>query len=446
MYVAKDDSEVKEMLRTIGAESVDDLLDQVPAALRRVDPLGLPAPLSEMEVVAHVKGLAASNEGAGGAIPFVGAGAYDHYVPAAVKHIVSRSEFLTAYTPYQPEVSQGTLQGAFEYQSMVCELTGMEVSNASLYDGASACAEAALMARAITGRPDVLVAGTVRPPYRRVLSTYLRYVGARVGAAPVADGRTAPDAWDELITPETAAVLVQSPNAFGVLEDVAPAVEAAHRAGALAIVACDLLALSLLKPPGELGADIAVGEGQPAGAALNYGGPYLGFMATERSHIRKMPGRIVAETTDAGGARGFVMTLQTREQHIRRERATSNICTNEGLLALAAAVHMGLMGPRGLRRAAEACVRNAWYAADRLSSVPGFKLKFPGPFFREFVLQTPVKPAELNGRLAGEGFVGGYDLGAWDRSLEGLWLVCVTEKRDRGQIDRFVEAVGRILA
>jgi glycine dehydrogenase subunit 1 len=444
MYVTKDDSEIREMLRAIGAKSVDDLLEQVPAELRRTGAPELPAPMSEMEVVEHVKGLAASNAGAAGAIPFVGGGAYDHYVPAAVRHIVSRSEFLTAYTPYQPEVSQGTLQGAFEYQSMVSELTGMEVSNASLYDGASACAEAALMARAITGRPDVVVAGTVRPPYRRVLSTYLRYVGARVEVAPIADGRPEAGAWEKLITPETAAVLVQSPNAFGIVEDVAPAVEAAHSAGALAVVVCDLLALSLLKPPGEYGADIAVGEGQPAGAALNFGGPYLGFMATKRSHIRKMPGRIVAETTDADGARGFVMTLQTREQHIRRERATSNICTNEGLLALAAAVHIGLMGPAGLRRAAEACVRNAWYAADRVGAVPGFKVRFPGPFFREFVLQTPVKPAELNARLAGEGFVGGHDLGAWDRSLDGLWLVCVTEKRDRGQIDRFAEAIGRI--
>lgn len=444
MYVTKDESEVSAMLRAIGVESIDDLLEQVPADLRRQEPLELPAPMSEMEVVEHVRGLAARNAGGRGAIPFVGGGAYDHYVPAAVRHLVSRSEFLTAYTPYQPEVSQGTLQGAFEYQSMVCELTGMEVSNASLYDGASACAEAALMARAITGRPDVVVAGTLRPPYARVLSTYLRYVGARVEAAPTADGVTEAGAWERAVTPETAAVLVQSPNMFGVIEDVAPAVEAAHRAGALAIVACDLLALSLLKPPGEYGADVAVGEGQPTGSALSFGGPYLGFMATKRSYIRKMPGRIIAETVDAEGKRGFVMTLQTREQHIRRERATSNICTNEGLLALAAAVHVGLMGPAGMRRAAEACVRNAWYAAERLRSVPGFKLKFPGPFFREFVLETPVKPAELNAALMGEGFVGGYDLGRWEPSLEGLWLVCVTEKRNAGQIDRFAEAVGRI--
>jgi glycine dehydrogenase subunit 1 len=400
--------------------------------------------MSEFELTSHMKHLADSNAGAKAAGPFVGGGAYDHYVPSAVKHIVSRAEFLTAYTPYQPEVSQGTLQGIFEYQSMICALTGMEVSNASLYDGASGTAEAVLMARAIKDRPDVVVGGTLWPQYRTVLDTYLKHTGAEIRQARVENGRVRPDQWKSLITPETAAVVVQSPNMFGLIEDVAPAVEAAKQAGALTVMVCDLLSLSLLRSPGEWDADIAVGEGQPAGSALSYGGPYLGFIATRRSFIRKMPGRIIAETVDAEDRRGFVMTLQTREQHIRRERATSNICTNQGLNALAAAIHMGLMGPRGLRRSAEACVRNAWYMASELCKIPGFKLRFEGPFFREFALETPIPPSDLNGMLAERGVLGGLDLGRWDEALEGLWLVCVTEKRRKADIDGLVAAVREI--
>jgi glycine dehydrogenase subunit 1 len=444
MYVTRSRREREEMLKAVGVGTVDELLEQVPADLLRDKSLDLPPPMSELELTSHMKDLAASNTGAVKTGPFVGGGAYDHYVPSAVKHIVSRAEFLTAYTPYQPEVSQGTLQGAYEYQSMVCALTGLEVSNASLYDGASGAAEAVLMARAITDRPDVVVGGTLLPPYRRVLSTYLKHAGAEIKEALAEGGRVRSDEWKNLVTPRTAAVVIQTPNMFGMVEDVAPAVEAAKRAGALTVLVCDLLSLALLRSPGEWGADIAVGEGQPAGSSLNYGGPYLGFIATRRSFIRKMPGRIIAETVDAEGRRGFVMTLQTREQHIRRERATSNICTNQGLNALAAAVHMGLLGPDGLRKAAEACVRNAWYAARELSSLPGFKLKFEGPFFREFVLETPVPPSDINRKLADRGMVGGLDLGRWDGSLDGLWLICVTEKRRKAEIDSFVSAVREI--
>jgi glycine dehydrogenase subunit 1 len=444
MYITRSRREREEMLKTVGVETVEELLEQVPADLLRDEPLDLPPPMSEFELTAHMKDLAASNTGAVKTGPFLGGGAYDHYVPSAVKHIVSRAEFLTAYTPYQPEVSQGTLQGAYEYQSMVCALTDLEVSNASLYDGASGTAEAVLMARAITDRPDVVVGGALSPPYRRVLSTYLKHAGAEIKEASMEGGRVRSDEWKNLITPHTAAVVIQSPNMFGLVEDVAPAVEAAKQAGALTVMVCDLLSLALLRSPGEWGADIAVGEGQPAGSSLNYGGPYLGFIATRRSFIRKMPGRIIAETVDAEGRRGFVMTLQTREQHIRRERATSNICTNQGLNALAAAIHVGLLGPEGLRTAAEACVRNAWYAARELSSIPGFKIKFDGHFFREFVLETPVPPSDLNSKLAERGMVGGLDLGSWEGSLEGLWLVCVTEKRRKAEIDSFVSAVREI--
>lgn len=444
MYVTKSKIELREMLRVAGAESIDELLEQVPGELMRAAPLELPASMTEMELVAHVSELASLNAGASAEGPFLGAGAYNHYVPSAVRHLVSRSEFLTAYTPYQPEVSQGTLQGVFEYQSMVCALTGMEVSNASLYDGASAVAEAALMARSITGRPDIVVAGTVRPSCRRVLSTYLKYVGAKIEEAPVVQGRADVEAWEKLVKPDTAAVILQSPNMLGIVEDMSPAIEAAHRAGALAIVVCDLVALSVLKTPGEYDADVAVGDGQPVASALNFGGPYLGFMAARKSYIRKMPGRIVAETTDPEGKRGFVMTLQTREQHIRRERATSNICTNQGLVAMAAAAHIALMGPSGLRRVAEACVKNAWYASKRLASLDGFSMTFEGPFFREFAIRTPIPPSELNSRLSEAGFTGGFDLGTWDESLKGLWLVCTTETQGKNEIDRFVEAVERV--
>ncbi len=444
MYVTRSKEELDRMLDVAGVKSIDELLDRVPSDLVRREPLDLPPAMSEMEMTSHVSGLASTNKGAFCAGPFAGGGAYDHYVPAAVGHLVSRSEFLTAYTPYQAEVSQGTLQAIFEYQSMVCALTGMEASNASLYDAASAVGEAALMARAITGRPDVVVAGTVHPSYRRVLATYLRYVGAGIRTAPPAAGRIDEASWGELVTPETAAVIVQSPNMLGIAEDAAPAVEAAHRAGALAIAVCDLLSLSLLKPPGEYDADIAVGDGQSTGSALNFGGPYVGFMAARGSYIRRMPGRIVAETADIEGRRGYVMTLQTREQHIRRERATSNICTNQGLVALAVAAHIALMGPGGLRRAAEACVRNAWYAADRLKALKGFSLEHPGPYFREFAVRTPLPPAELNAKLCERGVAGGLDLGVWDESLAGLWLVCATEKHGKGDIDRLVETVADV--
>ena len=441
MYITKSRAEREEMLKAIGVGRVEDLLREIPADLLRDEPLRMPPPMSELELSNHMKDLAAANRGASKAGPFLGGGAYDHYIPSAVRQIISRSEFMTAYTPYQPEVSQGTLQGAYEYQSMVCALTGMEISNASLYDGASASAEAVLMARAIADRPDVVLGGTIRPAYREVLNTYLKHSGARVEEASVEGGRVNPEDWKKLVTPRTAAVVIQSPNMFGVVEDVGPAVEAAKQAGALTVMVCDLLSLSVLRSPAEWGVDIAVGEGQPAGSPLSYGGPYLGFVATKRAFVRKMPGRIIAETADGDGRRGFVMTLQTREQHIRRERATSNICTNQGLNALAAAVHIGLLGPRGLRRAAEGCVRNAWYAAEELCKAPGFKKAFDEPFFREFVLQTPIIPAELNDKLAARGFLGGLDLGRWDASLEGHWLVCVTEKRRKAEIDEFVLAV-----
>jgi glycine dehydrogenase subunit 1 len=434
-----------EMLRQIGAGSIEELFADIPAAVRLKRPLVLPPALPDGELMAHLYELSDRNGHADRLICFLGGGAYDHHIPSVVWHLAGRAEFYTAYTPYQAEVMQGELQAAYEYQSMLCELTGMDVANASMYDGASALGEAAVMARDLTRRDEIVVSSAVHPYYRDVLRTYTRHLGVEVRTVAFQDGLTPAGYIRAAIGARTAGVIVQSPNVFGGIEDGAAIAEAAHDAGALlVVVVAEPISLGLLKPPGAYGADIVAGEGQPLGNHLNFGGPYLGVLATRDQFVRRMPGRLVGMASDHEGRRGFVLTLQTREQHIRREKATSNICTNEALNALAAAIYLAALGPSGLQRVAEVNARRAHYARQRLCAIPGFRPAFSAPTFNEFVLQTTVAPEELNRRLVQRGFLGGLALGRWYPELADNWLVCVTEARSRAQIDAFATAVAEV--
>ncbi|MGH8649213.1 MAG: aminomethyl-transferring glycine dehydrogenase subunit GcvPA, partial [Burkholderiales bacterium] len=371
----------REMLATIGAASIEDLLHRVPAKARLARPLAIGPAVAEMDLVRLMRGLAAKNAHADSHVCFLGAGAYDHYVPSPINHLISRGEFFTAYTPYQPEASQGTLRTIYEYQTMIAELTGMDVANASIYDGASSLAEAALMAHAVTGRDGIVISRGVNPLYRQVVASYAAGPRLRLKEVPLGDGATDLAQLKKAVSDKTAAVVLQYPNFFGFLEDVQAAAEIAHAAKALCVVAVDPVSLGLLAPPGALGADIVVGEGQGIGVSLAYGGPYLGFFATKTDLIRRMPGRLVGVTVDRDGKRGFVLTLQTREQHIRREKATSNICTNVALCALMTTIHLALIGKQGLRKVGELALAKAHYAAESLSKIPGVRLRFTAPFF-----------------------------------------------------------------
>jgi glycine dehydrogenase subunit 1 len=443
-YVPHSPEDVRRMLDVIGVQSVADLFSQIPREYLLDRPLDLPPPLSEWEAARLFSARAAANESL---VCFAGGGIYDHYVPAAVDAILRRSEFYTAYTPYQPEVSQGTLQVIYEFQSLICELTGLDVANASMYDGASATAEAMLMARSITrgARPAVAVAGSLHPHYRRVLETYNAGVGLElrtISCGP--DGRLEPEALRAAVRDDTAAVIVQSPNFFGVIEDWAAAADVAHAAGALLVAVFDPISLALLRSPGECGADIAVGEGQGLGNAMSFGGPALGLFACRQQFVRHMPGRIAGATVDQDGRRGFVLTLQTREQHIRREKATSNICTNQALNALAATLYLALVGRQGLRQVAEASLRGAHYAFERLTTLDGIAPLFPGgPFFKEFALRTERPARELIEAARRRGILAGIALDRF-RDVTGIpdgLLVAVTEKRSKEEIDRLVEAL-----
>ena len=441
-FIPNTPAQQQQMLQAIGVPDFDALFSDIPAGLRLKGLPDIPAAKSEMEVMAHLKKLARRNASTDTHVCFLGAGAYDHYIPSVVSHLISRQEFYTAYTPYQPEISQGTLQGIFEYQSMIAELTGMEVANASMYDGATAVAEAAAMACAAKRRSEVLVARAAHPHSRGVLGTYARFKNVKVTEYGTADGASDLDDLGRRLSDNTAAVLIQTPNFFGTVEDVAAAAELAHRHGALLIVATDPVALGILKAPGSLGADIVVGEGQGLGSPLNFGGPYLGFFAVKAALMRKMPGRIIGATVDRDGRRGFVLTLQTREQHIRREKATSNICSNEGLNAMAATVYLASLGREGLREVAAQCARKAHYARGRLIATGRFSPAFGSPFWSEFTvradgLQTDGAVSALNEKLRTEGFLGGYDLGRDYPEFAGCWLVAVTEKRTREEIDAF---------
>jgi glycine dehydrogenase subunit 1 len=440
-FIPNTDADRAAMLSAVGAGSVDELFKDVPRQ-HRYPSLELPPPLSELEALSELDRMAGRNESAHSAC-FLGAGAYRHFIPSVVEAIVSRSEFATAYTPYQPEISQGTLQGIFEYQTMIARLTGMEAANASHYDGATAAAEAVIMALNVGQRQRrrVLVSAGVHPQYRAVVRTYTQGMGLEV-TGDESIGRDL-EALAGLCDSSTACVVIQSPDFLGRvippsrMRDLAGRV---HGCGALLVVAANPIALGVLTPPGACGADIVVGEGQPLGNPLCFGGPYLGFFAFRREHIRRSSGRIAGETTDREGKRGYVFTLSTREQHIRREKATSNICTNQSLNALTAAVYMAALGPRGLARVARLCHAKAHYAAQRIGSLPGFSL-LPGEFFHEFAVRCPLPVAPINRALAAEGIIGGYDLGNDYSELEGYMLLCCTETNTRVQIDGLASAL-----
>ncbi len=434
----------KVMLDAIGVGSFEELLKSVPKTLPRAK-LNLPEGVTEPELLRLCEGLAAQNRSVLPQNSFMGAGAYSHWTPSLLRYITSRGEFLTAYTPYQAEASQGTLQAMYEFQSLICELTGMDVANASLYDGASATAEACLLALRETGRTRLALARTLHPEYRQTVQTYLKQTSVRLVDLPAPQGVVDPKQAASAVDAETAAVVVQMPNAFGCLEEVEKLAELAHRNGALFIVVVNPVSLGILKAPGSYGADIVVGEGQPLGTDLAFGGPYLGLFACRSGLMRKVPGRMVGMTRDAHGRRGFTLTLQTREQHIRREKATSNICTNEAMMALAAAVYLSSLGKEGFRELALHNLQKAHYCRDRLLKVPGVRMLFPGAFFNEFALELPADPDRLNRTLLAQGFLGGFPLKDWDRNLKNGWLVCATEIHDKAAIDRFAEAVEKAL-
>ncbi|MCL6522517.1 MAG: aminomethyl-transferring glycine dehydrogenase subunit GcvPA [Firmicutes bacterium] len=444
-YIPQGEEERARMLAALGLESVEELYAVLPEEARLGRPLRLPGPLSELELERELGGLAARNADASKAVCFLGAGAYDRWVPAVVDAIVGRGEFLTAYTPYQPEVSQGTLQSIFEYQSMICGLTGLEVANASLYDGASALGEALLMAANVTGRERFLLPSTLHPFYRDVAEAYARGPRLRLETLPEEGGRIAAGAVSQ-VDETVAAVVVQQPNFLGLIEDPRPLVEAAHAGGALAVLVVDPVSLGLLASPGELGADIAVGEGQPLGSHLNFGGPYLGFLAARERYVRRMPGRIAGQTRDVDGRVGYVLTLQAREQHIRRERATSNVCTNEALVALAASVYLATLGTRGLGEVARQSALKARYLAAELGRLPGVRLAFDGPFFDEFVVELPQEAEAVSEAMLDRGFLAGLPLGRFRPGWERRLLVAVTEKRSREELDGYVRALGEVLA
>jgi glycine dehydrogenase subunit 1 len=412
------------MLETIGVRSMDDLLVDIPKSLR-MESLDLPAGLSEFETMAQITSLAARNRAYPDRLTFRGGGVYRRFIPAAVAAVTSKPEFYTAYTPYQAEASQGTLQAIYEFQTLIAELTALDVANASLYDGATAVAEAAMMAHVQTGRDEVLVAGYVHPEYVEVLRTFSdgRGIKVRKGTQP---------------NKKTAAVIFQQPDFLGLLVDTRSLTAAAHEAGALAIACVDPISLAILAPPGEYGADIAVGEGQQLGLPASYGGPHVGFIATRRELVRKLPGRLIGEAHDAQGRRGFTLALAAREQHIRREKATSNICTNHSLCALAASVYLTYMGPDGLRHISDVSFKRAHALADRLTALPGWELAFPDrPFFNEFPVRVPKSAAVLR-KLAKKGILGGLDVQRWFRELKGVLTFTCTEVNDPRAIDELL--------
>src|SRR3989442_1372381 len=445
-YIANTPAEQREMLRTIGASSIEDLLVKIPPKARLSRPLALPPALAEADLIRHMRALAARNADADSHVCFMGAGSYDHYVPSPINHLISRGEFFTAYTPYEPEASKGTLRTIYEYQTMIAELTGMDVANASIYDGASSLAEAALMAHAVTDRREVVLSRGVNPLHRRVVATYCEGPGIKLRDAGAPDGVTDLEAAKTLVGAKTAALVVQTPNFYGCLEDVSAAAEIAHAAGALLVVVADPVNLGVLEGPGKLGADIVVGEGQGLGVPMSFGGPNLGVFAAKKELVRRMPGRLVGATLDKACQRRVQPTLQTREQHIRRAKATSNICTNVALCALMATIYLAILGRRGLARVGELSLAKAHYAAERLGQVPGVSLRFSAPFFKEFTLKLPKSPERVVARLARGRILAGVPLKPFDRRLGDCLVVAVTEKRTKEEIDAFAEALARMVA
>lgn len=443
-FVPNTASQQEQLMARIGIQAMEDLFTDVPEDVRLRRPLAVPGGMSEQELVKYVKDIANKNGSLEEYTSYLGAGAYEHFIPSYVDQLLLRSEFYTAYTPYQPEISQGTLEAIYEYQTLVCELTGMDVSNASMYDGASAIAEAALMSCDVTRREKVLVLQSMHPEYREVLQTYLPARGVEIVEVPYKDGYTDLSALEAALADDIAGVIIQTPNFFGGIEKAAEIVEMAHAKGALAVVAVNPVSMGLLKSPGEYGADIVVGEGQAFGNPLNYGGPYLGFMACREKFVRRMPGRIVGATVDKNGKKGYVLTLQAREQHIRREKATSNICSNEALCALAFTMHLSGLGKQGIKDLANLNLQKAHYAAQAISALPGMKVAFAGPFFHEFVIETDKDPAEINAKLLEDKIIGGLDLSRFYPELDHHLLFCVTETKSKEDIDRLVARLGAI--
>jgi glycine dehydrogenase subunit 1 len=442
-YIPNSPDERAEMLRQVGVSSMENLFDSIPADLRLQRPLHVPSALSELELLRKFEATAARNAAAN-RVSFLGAGAYSHYTPTIVDSLISRSEFFTAYTPYQPEISQGTLQAIFEFQTLVCQLTGMDIANASMYDGSTAMAEAVLMAERVTRRSKVIASSAIHPEYLEVAHTYVQHAGIELQHSTHSN-ETGTTVVDSLVNldDKTAAVVVQSPNFFGCIEDVKAVADKAHAVGALVIVVVtEAMSFGLLKSPGACDADIVIAEGQSFGVPLSFGGPYVGLFATREKYARQIPGRLVGEAYDAKGRRGFVLTLATREQHIRREKATSNICTNEGLIALASTIYLETMGPRGIEAVARQCAQKAHYAARKIGEIEGFALPFSAPFFNEFVVRAPGDANSLLKNLANEkGIDGGLALSRYDVNRPNEFLVCVTETNTREQIDALVQGL-----
>jgi glycine dehydrogenase subunit 1 len=441
-YLSLSDKDKKEMLAAIGISAADELFASIPGAVRLKGDLDLPGPLAEMDLVRAFEDIGARNA-CSQCLSFLGGGAYEHFIPAVVDYLSSRGEFVSPYTPYQPEVSQGTLQAIFEFQTLVCQLTGLDIANASLYEGATGAAEAILMAHRVTGKPRVMIAESLHPEYREVVRTYIKELGIQAVDMPCGtDGRVDLAALRSALDDQVSGVVFQSPNYFGVIEDVRGLSAVAHERKALSVaVVAEALSLGLLEAPGNLGADIVTGEGQSFGIPLSFGGPYLGFMACRKDFVRQLPGRLAGQTTDVEGRRGFVLTLATREQHIRRERATSNICTNEALCALRATIFLISMGRKGLREMAWQNAQKTAYALDVLTAVPGVRRKFGGPFFNEIVLEFPKPWASVDAALRAKGIVGGMGLEGGRSGLERCALVCVTEMKSKEDIDRLARAV-----
>ena len=437
-YISNTSEDIDEMLAAIGVNSVDQLFSGIPKAIRDRASFDIPSRMDQITLHKHLRQLADSNTSAESAPCFLGAGVYDHYVPPTVQAIVGRSEFYTSYTPYQPEVSQGTLQSIFEFQSLICSLFDMPVANASMYDGATALAEAVIMARDIKQRPTIIFAGSINPFHLDVVKTYAFHAGVSIETTPLKDGTTDLSALRAAVNSETAAIVLQQPNFLGSIENTSEISLIAKSVDALLIASVDPISLSLLKPPGSYGADIVVAEGQSLGCPMGLGGPLLGLFACRSEYMRRLPGRIVGQTTDIDGKRAFVMTLRTREQDIRRERATSNICTNEALYALAAAVYLATMGKNGMKQIGTLCVNKANYAANVISKLDGFDLAYPNAqFFKEFVIRCQSSPKQINEYLRTNGITGGLALEGIVPGLEDCILICVTESRTKEEIDHF---------
>jgi len=441
-YITNTPQEVGQMLADIGVQNIDALFADI-SPEHQPKSFDLPRGLSEYEVMRHVTALSLKNNVH--VTPFIGGGYYDHYIPTAVPALTSRGEFYTAYTPYQPECAQGTLQALFEYQSSMCALTGMEVSNASLYDGGTALYEAMMMAIRITGREKVIMDGGVSPIYRKILKTYTHHLHYQFEETPVVHGQSSREEIYKLLDKNTAAVILQNPNFFGAIDDLTDIIQKAHSVGALCILSVYPISLGLLKTPAEMGADIVTGEGQSLGLPLNFGGPYLGFMCARKKFIRKMPGRIVGETVDSKGNRCFVNTLQAREQHIRREKATSNICTNVSLCALQAAIFMSVVGKNGLKQMAQLNLDKAEYAKQLLSKIKGVEVKRSSPTFNEFTVHLPKDASSVVAAMMKKGFAAGFPLGRYYPGMERYLLVAVTEKRTKEEIDRYAKALQGVL-